>query len=155
MRRVRRPKDKKELFDALTEKSKGGIFDSYKDAMLFAAALGANRNEKQPFEKTLEQIDYSIFQGKSDNDVLVLMIGVFGNKDFEIISSEKSDERLTLFEEYANKGLEIIQDKMKELGSNAFNAVLNLIQETQSKETEEIAEEGDFPSIMKELSSSE
>lgn len=125
-RRVRRPSSKEELLNQLTDKERAGIFETYKDALLFAAALGAFKGRPKPFEKSSEPIDYNIFSKRSDNEALIHLLAIYNKGDIEVLSEENSDERVAILEEYANTGLEIIEAKIKN-STTVLDAILDLI----------------------------
>ena len=125
-RRIRRPSSKEELLNQLTDKEKAGIFETYKDAILFAAALGAFKGSPKPFEQTSEPIDYNIFSKRSDNEAFIHLLAIYNKGNIEILSEGNSDERVTILEECANSGLEIIEAKIKN-STTILDAILDLI----------------------------
>jgi len=143
-RRVRRPSNHEELLEKLTKEF--GIFETYKDAMIFAAALGASKEKSKHFKNSSEPIDYSVFSRNSDNEVLILLLSIFNRDDIEVLSDEFSDERLLIFEEYANAGLNIISQEIK--NSTALDGILFLIFHT---DLEDEPKEMDFSSILLDL----
>jgi len=145
-RRVRRPKSFNELLNRLTDKEQLGIFDTYKDVLLFAASLAAFKGKSKPFEGSDEQIDYGIFSKKSDNEAIIHLLAIHKRDDINILSEESSDERLTILEEYANAGLEIIDQKLKNSVST-LDAILDLIHETEKEQSQN----RDFADIVKSL----
>lgn len=149
-RRVRRPSAYNDLLNKLTDKEKSGIFETYKDALLFAASIGAFKEKSESFEKSSEPIDYGIFSKRSDNEAFIHLLSIYNRDDIEILSDEYSDERVTILEEYANAGLEIIDRKLKNSVST-LDAILDLIHE--SKTSEEQESERDFSDIVKSLKS--
>ena len=143
-RRVRRPKDKSRLFNTLTDKDNHGVFETYKDLMLFASALGAYKNKFKPFEGTDEQIDYGVFTRYTDNEALIHIEGIYKDESIEILSAENSDKRLTIMEEYANGGLELIEEKTKSMPI-PLDAILELILEVENETSND---ERDFSNIF-------
>lgn len=127
-RRIKRPKDHEELMDKLINKD-SGIFNTYKDAMMFAACLGYHHNKRVPFPTSAEAILFSVFSGAFDEALWnMLAISVTDDLDILVSSEEGYDRRLTIFEEYANGGLEILDDMViKREGLNMDN-FLALIQ---------------------------
>jgi len=145
-RRVKRPSSHDELLNKLTDKEKGGIFETYKDVMLFAAALAAYNAEQKPLQgKSSEPIDYNIFSKKSDNEALIHLLAIYNRDDITILSDENSDERVKILEEYANAGLDIIDQKIRS-SATTLDAILGLIQETGEKNK---VKERDFSDIAK------
>ena len=151
-RRVKRPEDKSELMESLRESEDGGIFDTYKDIMLFAAALAANKGESKPFQKSEERIQYDIFTKYSDNEALIYLLGLFRREDLSILSDDNADERLNVLEQYANAGLEEIDSSIKSTGGSKLDAIINLIVEAEEDDREDESEE---PNLEKMLESME
>ena len=65
---VRRPKEYEQMLYDLCQ-SEGKIFNSYKEAMVFAACLGYSKNEKTEFSKSSEPIGMHIFHAEFDEAV--------------------------------------------------------------------------------------
>ena len=135
-RRVRRPASHDEILNKLTDKEKSGIFETYKDALLFAATLGAFKGKSKSFDKSSDPIDYGIFSRRSDNEAIIHLLAIYKYDNIEILSDENSDERVIILEEYANAGLEIIDKKLKKSVST-LGAILDLIHETKKSQRQE------------------
>lgn len=126
-RRVRRPKDKETLLIRLTDRDQGGPFQTFKDALVFAAAVGYAHNRREPFEHSSEPIDWGVFSGFGD-EALVNMIPIAQTSQLELLDPERFDERLTWFEEYANGGLAIIEQRLAASTQEPLDAILELVQ---------------------------
>jgi len=144
-RRVKRPSSKDDLLDQLTDKEKAGIFETYKDAILFAAAIGAFKGKSKSFEKSSEPIDYNIFSKSADNEALIHLLSIYKADSIDILSDKNSDERVAILEEYANAGLEIIEGKIKK-STTVLDAMLDLI---HSINEETYNNERDFEKVVK------
>lgn len=127
-RRVRRPKNKEKLFQRLVDDDK--VFETYRDTLAFAAALGYGKNSRVSFEQSSEPIPWSVFSG-AGHEALVNMISVMSTKDFKILSPERFEERLLIFEEYANGGLQILEDLLARAERQSLDVVLDLIMESE------------------------
>src|SRR5262245_40328851 len=126
VRRVRRPSDKSALLDQLTHE---GPFEAYRDVLGFAASLGFFHGRRVPFEKTAEPIAWETFTNRQGNEMLVDMIAAAVVDDVNILSGDAFEERLRIFEEYANGGLEILQERLSNSRRSAADAVHDLISE--------------------------
>jgi dnd system-associated protein 4 len=126
-RRVRRPKDKEKLLTRLVDEK---VFDTYRDALVFAAALGYARNSHLSFEQSSEPIPWSVFSG-AGYEALINLISVMKAQDFEILSAERFDERLRLFEEFANGGLQILEEILARAERQSLDIVLELVMESE------------------------
>ncbi|MUG92655.1 DNA phosphorothioation-associated protein 4 [Scytonema sp. UIC 10036] len=118
--KVRVAKDKAELVKALTSSdSTTGPFQTYADAIAFAAALGAKHKRRVALGEISKRepapIGQEIFVSRG-YDLVIKLLGVTATQDINILSSQEAkfeNERLRIFEEYANGGLEILQAEVR------------------------------------------
>jgi dnd system-associated protein 4 len=134
MRRVRRPKDKEALLNLLIDRERGGPFATYKDILVFAAALGFANGRREPFTQTSEPIDWSVFSGFGDA-ALVDMISIAMDERLELLAGNHDDDRLTQFEEYANGGLVLIEQRIA-IKAEPLDGLLELIQAARTPKSE-------------------
>ena len=134
VRRVRRPRKWDALLGTLTDSENGGPFDNYRDALVFAAALAASKGERLQFTVTSEPIDYNIFGRANDLDALFYVLALFREKSLEWFTDARADDRVTVFEEYANAGLGIINDALQQQGGPPIVAITHLIFEGEPHE---------------------
>jgi dnd system-associated protein 4 len=132
VRRVRRPKQLESLMDRLTNPKDSGPFDTYRDLLGFAAALGFARNRSQQFEHSSEPIAWETFVNRQGNEALVNMLAAVISDDADILSPGRADDRLTTFEEYAYGGLQILQETLSRSHRPAVDVILDLIMEFES-----------------------
>lgn len=89
---------------------KDGLFDTMKDVMLTAIALGYKNNRRASFDKYGgDAIKEHIF--KDDMDFLNV-IAVLTTKDIKILLEENKDEKYKMLEEYAEGGMQILVDSI-------------------------------------------
>ncbi|MBW4547763.1 MAG: DNA phosphorothioation-associated protein 4 [Symplocastrum torsivum CPER-KK1] len=117
--RIRVAKDKADLVKALVDSNNTtGPFQTYADAMVFAAALGAKRKKRSPLgtiTKEPSPIALEVFVSRG-YDLVLKLLAIRETKDPKIISlfDETSEEkRIHIFEEYANGGLDILRDELR------------------------------------------
>ncbi|GAA6623601.1 DNA phosphorothioation-associated protein 4 [Scytonema sp. NUACC26] len=118
--RVRVAKDKADLVKALTSSDGAtGPFQTYADAIAFAAALGAKHKRRVALGEISKRepapIGQEIFVSRG-YDLVIKLLGVTATQDINILSSQDDkfeNERLRIFEEYANGGLEILQAEVR------------------------------------------
>ena len=118
--RVRIAKNKAEFVKSLTQaKENNAPFDTYADVVAFAAALGVKRHRRIPLEDVSQKdpapIGLEIFISRG-YDALIKLLAIAEVKDPNILSpfAEKAEEqRLEIFEEYANGGLELLQESLR------------------------------------------
>ena len=144
-RRVRRPKDKESLLARLVEEK---VFETYRDALVFAAALGYSRSAKRSFDQTSEPIPWSVFSG-AGHEALVNMLAVMLTEDFELLSHDRFGERLVTFEEYANGGLDILAEVLRRADRQSLDVVLDFIMDAE--EVKEPREEIEIEKFASEL----
>lgn len=144
--RIKIAKDKADFVKSLT-KEENGPFQTYADAIAFAAALGARRKKRLPFNQISKEpspIDLDIFISRG-YDLEMKLIALADTKKPKIISSnndEAEKERIHIFEEYANGGLEILKDELR--GSVDYTEGLLLILLSELDKPEQPAEEFDL-----------
>ncbi|MGE5655634.1 MAG: DNA phosphorothioation-associated protein 4 [Actinomycetota bacterium] len=142
MNRINVAKDKAELVKALTvTDGKLGPFQTYADVMVFAATLGVKRKKRVPVKESSKRepapIGLEIFVSRGYDSVIKL-IAVAETKDAKILSTSDAnaeEQRLTLFEEYANGGLEILREELRGAGDYLDQLLLMLIAERFKEES--------------------
>ena len=107
--RVRRPQNFDAFLQELTREQ--GIFKTYKDALVFAACLGFSRDKRVSFDKSSEPINLQVF-GAHFDQMVINVLAVANEGDPFIMSDEREDEKIRLFEEYACGGLEIMHNEV-------------------------------------------
>jgi len=152
-RRIHIAKDKMDFVKSLLigENDKG-LFSYQYDVLSFAAVLGANRDRKSPLgETTKDPIRQEVFN-RQGYDTIINLLAVFNSNDPNILanSDEMEDKRATIFEEYANGGLEILSEEVK--GSlDYLDDVLLMIAEQRRKFGDKEEEGFDLAQILEDL----
>lgn len=122
--RFRRPAAHEQLLNELT--GKDGPFRAMVDALMFAAALGRRKDRRDPFEKAGEPIRLALMDGRQYGDVLIDMIAAAeAQDDPKILADERLAERIRIFEEYANGGLNFIQGELNTSGSHDLVTIVS------------------------------
>lgn len=90
--------------------TKESIFGTMKDVMIFCALYAVRKNIHR---KTLQKhggdsIKLDIF---IPEESIIDIIALNDQKDISILSNERQDEKITIFEEYANAGIANIMDR--------------------------------------------
>lgn len=115
-RRVRVPKDKETLIVKLTrtDDANGGAFQTRADLMTFAAVLGYSEGTKVPFGDWLEPIRQEVF-ARSGHDTVINLLALATTHDPKCLAhnDEAEDLRISIFEEYANGGLEFLRSELQ------------------------------------------
>ncbi|AVH62933.1 DNA phosphorothioation-associated protein 4 [Nostoc sp. 'Peltigera membranacea cyanobiont' N6] len=120
--RIRVAKDKAELVKDLTlTSSDGGTgpFQTYADVIVFAAALGAKHKRRVALGEISKREPSPIGQEHfiiKGYDLIIKLLAIAEAKELNILSYENEkyeNQRLRMFEEYANGGLEILQQELR------------------------------------------
>lgn len=123
---VRRPQKFEDMLKKLRDDPEQKIFKTFKDAIVFAACLGFEKERRVSFEKaTQDPIRLHVFNGPYDIDV-INMIAVAEKEDPNVLSEKNEEDKIKIFEEYACGGLEIIDEMVYKEGDWQLN-LLNLI----------------------------
>ena len=139
-RRIGYAKDKSEIIGRLVgTDDHAGPFRLIADVLVFAAALGIRRNRRRAIaSSSADPIRQEIFDRHGyDTMMNLLALHVESNTDILADSSEMLEKRAKIFEEYANGGLEILQEEL--VGSiNPLETIVLLIgsERNESKKSE-------------------
>ena len=148
-RRVRKPQDKDDLLNRLTG---GNPFETYREALIFAGAYGFAHARRVPFEKASEPISWEVFSG-APGAVIIDMIAAATSDQLEVLGEEDDDfdRRLTLFEEYANGGLELLRERLENDSRSELDVILDAVLAAEGESAQEASV--DLAAIADELSS--
>ncbi|TJY69478.1 DNA phosphorothioation-associated protein 4 [Arthrobacter sp. CAU 1506] len=124
--RARRPQDHAVLIEVMQLEAG---FPTYRDVLLFAAAVGWNQDRRVPLNGTGgEGIRIDVLTNPLYSDSLISMIAVNAvSDDPEILDAARLEERIRIFEEYANGGLEYIQEQINTRHQTAALVVLEVV----------------------------
>lgn len=139
--RIRVAKDKAELVQALVDfKDTTGPFQTYADVLVFAATLGAKYHKRVPIgtisTKEPAPISLEVFISRG-YDLVIKLLAIAQTKETKILSSYDSiaeEKRVLIFEEYANGGLEKLQDELRGAVDYSERLLLILNQERLKEE---------------------
>jgi len=140
--RIKVAKDKAELLKALQAKEDTpGTFQSYVDALVFAAALGMKCGRREPiaeYSREIDPIRQDIFQNRGYDQVINLLAVVSSNNPKILASTDEAEaERVKIFEEYANAGLEILEGVLKGSVNHTESLLMFLSAERETKDVQE------------------
>ncbi|MGI5485408.1 DNA phosphorothioation-associated protein 4 [Microtetraspora malaysiensis] len=145
--RVRPPKDKEALIQQLGADQEGPFQTRYQ-TLIFAAALGWSRGRRDPLERPGEGIRYDLFRRHTTVEAFIDSLGVLhASNDASIMSDHRLQERISIFEEYANAGLAIIQGELNASRSRPMDVLLDLSRQGDSETSSN--EWDDFNSIFR------
>ncbi|MBP0021655.1 MAG: DNA phosphorothioation-associated protein 4 [Cyanobacteria bacterium SBLK] len=117
--RIRVARDKSEFVQSLVSgRDRDGMFQTYADLLVFAAMLGIKAEKRVPVEivsKEPAPVGLDIFISRG-YDRAIKLVAIVQTGDPAILSAynpHSEDERMTIFEEYANGGLEVLQEELR------------------------------------------
>jgi len=129
--RVRRPQQYEALMQELRDEA---TFATYRDILLFAAAVGAYAKRRVAFTSSGEPIRYETLKEPMFSETLINMIAANEVPDDpEIMDSTRAGERVRIFEEYATGGLEYIQEQVNVRHEPANLVVISLVTEALAR----------------------
>lgn len=148
--RIRVAKDKAELVKSLVaSKDTTGPFQTYVEVMVFAAALGVKYKKRVPLDiisKDLSPLRQDYFT--SSFTLLINLLAITETENIKIIDDDNvaDEQRIHIFEEYANAGLEIIQNELR--GAVDYSERLLLILSYERTNSEQQDEEFDLTKFL-------
>jgi dnd system-associated protein 4 len=118
----------------MTELQDEGGFATFRDILLLAAAVGYRFSRRSGFSQTAgDPIRYETLTGPAFSEALINMIAAnVVREDPEVMDAARIEERVLIFEEYANGGLEYIQEQVNVRHQPAALVVGDLVTEALS-----------------------
>ncbi|WP_034274430.1 hypothetical protein [Haloechinothrix halophila] len=128
--RIRRPRHHEQLTLELQEAG----FPYFRDILTFAAAVGFRFSRRTGFtEAAGDPIRYETLTVPPFSETLINAIAVnVISDDPEIMDAGRIEERVKIFEEYANGGLEYIQEQVNVRHQPAALVVVDMVSEALS-----------------------
>ncbi|KAM3108449.1 DNA phosphorothioation-associated protein 4 [Phormidesmis sp. 146-33] len=118
--RIKVAKDKAYLVRSLTASdTTTGPFETYADVLAFAATVGIKHRRRVPLISEVSKSEPSPIHRETFSargyDMVMNLIAVADSADPKILASNEasSAERSQAFEEYANGGLEVLEEMLK------------------------------------------
>jgi len=114
-RRIRVPENKVSFIESMLKTAKGP-FELKAQVLGFAAAYGAKYGDRLPIAKASsgESIRQSVFAGEK-LDTLINLLAITHTGDPKVLarSDEMEELRTLIFEEFANRGLALLERKLQ------------------------------------------
>ncbi|MFI9633590.1 hypothetical protein ACIHAX_12920 [Nocardia sp. NPDC051929] len=126
--RIRRPRQHEPL---MLELQNEAHFATFRDILLFAAAIGFHKRRRVSFTAASgDPIRYETLTSPGFSETLVNMIAAnVVTDDPEIMDALRIEERITIFEEHANGGLEFLQEQVNVRHQPAAHVIIDLVTE--------------------------
>ena len=142
--RIRVARDKAQLLQNLvsTLDNPQGIFKTYADILVFAASLGKKYQQRVPLgiiAKEPNPISIDVFNSRG-YETLLKLLALLETKNPETISANNINSEaqiITIFEEYANGGLTILQEQLQGAIDYSERILLILSQEMQPNSSQQ------------------
>jgi dnd system-associated protein 4 len=142
MKRIQRASDKQAIIELLTSERVGAFREIWR-LLLFAALVGFKNGRREPLGAT--QSGEGIRQDSFANNPVwpgaLYLLGLVETQSTEILSAPETseDERIRIFEEYANGGLAILKEQF-ERSQESLDSLLTFIQsQTESVSAPDLA----------------
>ena len=117
MRDIRRPDKAEPLVELLTSARRGedgqATFDTIMDLLIFAAGIGFSFEAREAVPSASKGIPYLIFE-RNQKDGYIYVLALAATDNPEVLTAEKADFAVEIFEEYAAGGLDLIQRWLNE-----------------------------------------
>jgi dnd system-associated protein 4 len=137
--RVQISQDKAELVKALRAKEDGtGLFSTYADVLTFAAAIGFKHKKRIPLGKFSRKDPDAVLQEQFRDRSIIDLIAIAETNDPKILTSDTETDlqRVAIFQEYANGGLEILSKELYGIKEPLERTLLILYLEKQRQQTD-------------------
>ncbi|BAU65228.1 hypothetical protein STA3757_26090 [Stanieria sp. NIES-3757] len=151
--RIKIAKDKADLIQKLIDNKNGtGPFQTYADVVAFAASLGFKYQKRVPLQEISNSepapISLEVFISRG-YDWAIKLIAISETQQLQTLASCNRDieaERIQIFEEYVNGGLEKLKDELR--GAVDYTERLLLILSAERFQEESIDEEFDLSRFL-------
>ena len=134
MRTIKRTGDSEAVVKKLANSSHPStgqpIFPTYRDLLCFCAVLGFECESTKPLEGSVDDfVDGRVFSNHEPAVDLLYLIALAETQDMFILREDNEDKAVQIFEEYANGGLQILSDWLKEMPAdlNGDKAILSAL----------------------------
>lgn len=97
------------LADAPHPVTKKQLFPTIRELMCFAATLGFQFDAREKLDDKTNDVDGRRFGDHSDTVDLMYLLSLADERSGEILRDTREEDRINIFEEYANGGFGIIQ----------------------------------------------
>lgn len=133
-RRIRRNREQENIYKALTE-GETAVFETYKDVFMMAACVGFSMRSRVSFERSAEPIAMSVFSGNNDLPIInAIAFQETGDVGVLLGDEEAFDKKLTIVEEYANGGLDLLRHKVLEIAGDPLDNLISFLLEQSPDE---------------------
>lgn len=112
------------------------LFETKQKALMFAAALARWRDvQRRTVDRKGIAIRYDIFQRALDDGYVDALAIAAHENDLKVLAPDRDEDRITVFEQYAQAGLEEMIDRFNRPG-DPLEAMLALVEEARAEPTD-------------------
>jgi dnd system-associated protein 4 len=147
--RIQIAADKAEFVRSLHAKEGDeGVFLTYGDILSFAAALGFHYKKRVPFEKASRKDPDPVLQEQIRDKSIIGLLAFAETQNTRVLSQneENDQQKARIFQEYANGGLEILQEQLR--GSLNYGEQILLFLESLRETKDSNFEEFDLTKFL-------
>lgn len=134
-RRIRVPKEHLAFIDRLTHSDAhpNGPFRQKADVLTFAGVYGHRKGRRSAFSETGDPIRMDVFENRGSVPVFYLLGWAVANDPSVLADTDEAiEQRSTIFEEFANGGLDLLRTELQGLDDPLEKLLLLLSQERSS-----------------------
>jgi dnd system-associated protein 4 len=136
-RRLRPPERYEKALEAITSSHP---FDTKQAAMMFAAGLGCYLHKRESLGKGGEGVRWQVFE-RSQDAAFLYALGLEETKAITVLSGEREEELVAIFEEYVAAGLQHIQENFLDRPGDILDYILLLLADAR------LADRGAVPGL--------
>jgi dnd system-associated protein 4 len=93
---------------------KRSIFKTIRELLCFAAVVGYHDGSKKKLGKKTTEIPGRVFENSDEALDIIYLLALADKKNADILRDENENESVSIFEQYANGGLDVIDRWLKE-----------------------------------------
>jgi dnd system-associated protein 4 len=98
----------------------GSLFPTIRELLCFAAVVGYAEGEKKALGKKTSEIPGRVFENSDTAQDIIFLLALADNKNPDILRNENESEAVSIFESYANGGLDVISRWIGEVPSDPY-----------------------------------
>lgn len=124
MRSIRRDTKHEPLVRQLTESTNPAtnrsLFPTMRELLCFAAAVGFQSKRRIPLGENTAEVDGRVWENLDSAVDMLYLVGLASERKVEILQPDHEDELIKIFEEYANGGLQVLDEWLRAQGGDLY-----------------------------------
>jgi dnd system-associated protein 4 len=110
----------RQLAETVNPATKRSLFPTMRELLCFAAALGFQMNRRIELGETTAEVDGRVFDNLDSAVDMIYLVGLAGTGDVAILQPDREEDLIEVFEEYANGGLQILDEWLRAQGGDVY-----------------------------------